>query len=66
MSFTAQNPAVIVLRKGDRVLIAMAEDPSPDDAHAYMDGLTGAFPGVEFILLGNVAGVMIQPGEKAP
>lgn len=66
MSFTPQSPAVVVLRKGDRVLIAMAEDPSDDDAHSYMSGLTRSFPGVEFVLLGNVAGMAIQPGEGAP
>lgn len=61
--FTAQSPAVVVLRKGDKVLIAMAEDPTPEDGHEYMKGLTGAFPGVEFVVLGNVAGLAILPGQ---
>lgn len=63
LPFTPQNPAVVVLRKGDRVLIAMAEDPSPDDAVEYMRGLSRSFPGVEFALLGNVAGLAILPGD---
>lgn len=59
---TPAQPAMIALRNGDRVLIAMAEDPTPDEAHAYMDGLHKAFPGVEFVVLGNVAGVAVMPG----
>lgn len=66
MSFEPTAPAVIVLRRGDRVLIALNEDPSEDDAHQYMTGLHAAFPGVEFVVLGGVAGVAIQPGDQRP
>lgn len=60
------EPAVVVLRRGDRVLLAMREDPDPEDAQVYLKALTDAFPGVEFVVLGNVAGVLIQPGDKRP
>lgn len=66
MTFTPNSPAVVVLRRGDRVLITMAEDPTPEDAQDYLRGLTSSFPGVDFVLLGNVAGVMVQPGDARP
>lgn len=66
MSFEPTTPAVIVLRRGDRVLVALNEEPTEEEAHDYMKGLCGAFPGVEFVVLGGVAGVAIQPGDKRP
>lgn len=60
---TPQSPAMIVLRRGDRVLITMAEDPTPDEAVEYMRGLHGAFPGCEFVVLGGVAAVAVLPAE---
>lgn len=61
MTFTPQAPAVVVLRKGDRVLIAMAEDPSEEEAQQYMSALAQSFPGVQFVVLGNTAGMAILP-----
>lgn len=60
------SPAVVVLRRGDRVLLAMHEEPTPEDAQEYMKGLCGAFPGVEFVILGGCAGLLVQPGDKSP
>ncbi len=54
---------MIVLRRGDRVLITMAEDPGPEDATEYLDYLTKSFPGVEFVVLGGVAAVAVLPVE---
>lgn len=54
------QPVFIVLKPGDRVLITMKDDPDPDDAQQYMATLNRRFPGVEFVLFGNVTGVMVQ------
>lgn len=60
---TAQSAAMIVLRRGDRVLVTMVEEPGEEDAAQYLDYLTRAFPGVEFVLLGGVAAVAVLPEE---
>lgn len=60
---SAQSAAMIVLRRGDRVLVTMVEDPEAEDAAQYLDFLTKSFPGVEFVLLGGVAAVAVLPGE---
>lgn len=60
------DPAIVVLRRGDKVLVALTEEPSQEDGLDYVKGLHEAFPGVEFVLMGGVAGLMIQPGEKKP
>lgn len=59
-------PSQIVLRRGDRVLVTLTEDPDTEDAQAYLEELHGSFPGVTFVLMGNVAGLLIQPGDKNP
>lgn len=61
-----QAPAVVVLRTGDRVLIALTEDPPVEDVHEYLVGLAGAFPGVQFVVMGGVAGMAILGGIKEP
>lgn len=63
---TSHSPAMVVLRRGDRVLLTLHEDPTPEEAQDYLAGLTGAFPGVEFVILGKVAGLAIQPGDASP
>lgn len=60
---TEQSAAMIVLRRGDRVLVTMVEEPGEQDAAQYLDFLTRSFPGVEFVLLGGVAAVAVLPGE---
>lgn len=59
-------PALVVLRRGDRVLIAMNEDPGHDDLVDWLQGLTDSFPGVQFVVLGGVAGMAVQPGDSVP
>lgn len=59
-------PSQIVLRRGDRVLVTLTEEPDDEDAQAYLGELHRSFPGVVFVLMGNVAGLLIQPGDKTP
>lgn len=57
------QPAMVVLRSGDHVLLAMHEDPAPDEAQAWVHSLHQAFRGVSFTLVGGVAGIAVQAGE---
>lgn len=59
-------PSQIVLRRGDRVLVTLTEEPDPEDAQDYLKQLHESFPGVVFVLAGNVSGLLIQPGDKNP
>lgn len=51
---------MVVLRPGDRVLVALAEDPSEAEAKAMANELRRAFPGVDFTVLGGVAGLAVE------
>jgi hypothetical protein len=51
---------MIVLRPGDKVLVALVEDPSPEDAHQLAASLRKSFPRVEFVLVGGIAGLAVQ------
>lgn len=57
-------PAVVVLRPGDRVLLAMTHDPEPDEAQAWMQALAQDFPGIKFTICGGVAGIAVQSGKE--
>jgi hypothetical protein len=54
------TPALIVLRPGDRVLLALVEDPTPEDAKTIAATLRGSFPGVDFTVIGGIAGLCVQ------
>lgn len=54
------SPAVVVLRPGDRVLLAMTHDPDPEEAQAWMQALSQDFPGIKFTVVGGVAGIAVQ------
>lgn len=54
------DPPMVVLRPGDRVLIAMSVDPDPDEAQSWAHTLHQAFPGVEFTFLGGVAALAVM------
>lgn len=60
------SPAVVVLRRGDKVLLALHYDPTPDEAQEQLRALTRVFPGVEFVILANCAGLLVQPGDRRP
>jgi hypothetical protein len=54
------QPPMIVLRPGDRVLLAVADEPSDDARKAMLAGLRDSFPGVEFVIATGIAGVLVQ------
>ncbi len=56
-------PAMIVMRPGDQVLVTLVEDPDEDVAQAMAHTLHQSFPGVEFVLMGGVAGVALLAGK---
>lgn len=57
------TPALVVLRPGDKVLVTLSEDPTPQDAHTVMATLRKAFPGVAFTLLSGVSALAIAAPE---
>lgn len=59
-------PAVVVLRPGDRVLLATVHDPDPDEAQTWMQALAQDFPGIKFTIVGGVAGIAVQSGKGEP
>jgi len=55
-------PAMLVLRPGDKVLVCLHDDPSPEEAQEWARQLHGAFKGVEFTIAGGVAGLAVLGG----
>lgn len=55
------QPALLVLRPGDRVLVALADEPSRDAGMRLIASLRQQFPGVDFTILGGVLGIGIEP-----
>lgn len=51
---------MVVLRPGDRVLLALIEEPAESDARDYAQALHDAFPGVEFVIAGGVSGMAVH------
>lgn len=60
------SPAVVVLRRGDKVLLALHYEPTPEEAQEQLGALTKTFPGVEFVMVGNCAGLLVQGGDRRP
>lgn len=54
------TPAMIVLRPGDKVLVALASEPTADEAAAMARTLRKSFPRVDFVIVGGVAGIAVQ------
>lgn len=61
-----QSPTMILLRPGDRVMVLLNEDPGEDEAIEYAEQLHDCFPGVQFVIVGGVTGVAVQPAEPTP
>lgn len=59
-------PAMVVLRPGDTVLLALHEDPPDELAQQWSHALHTSFRGVSFTIVGGVAGMAVKPGERAP
>ncbi|WP_075906287.1 hypothetical protein [Actinomadura sp. CNU-125] len=55
-------PPMVVLRPGDRVLVALTEDIPTEDVQAFTAQLRRSFPTVSFVVIGGIAGVAVQAG----
>lgn len=53
----------VVLRQGDRVLVAMEGEQTPEMMKFVVDGFAVRFPGVEFTFLHNVVNVVVYPAD---
>jgi hypothetical protein len=56
------SPPMVVLRPGDRVLIALTDDPPGEEITAFTAQLRRSFPTVSFTVIGGIAGVAVQAG----
>lgn len=56
------SPPMVVLRPGDRVLIALTEDASPEELQQFTAGLRRSFPTVSFTVIGGIASIAVQAG----
>ncbi|GGK61336.1 hypothetical protein Sme01_03030 [Sphaerisporangium melleum] len=56
----SEPPVLIVLRPGDKVLVALVEDPGEAEAKDLANTLQASFPGVSFTVAGGVAGICVQ------
>ncbi len=54
------GPALIVLRPGDKVLVALVDDPGEAEAKDLANSLRASFPGVSFTVAGGIAGICVQ------
>jgi hypothetical protein len=50
---------MVVLRPGDRVLIALAAEASPQEVTAMAAALRESFPGVEFTVMDGIQSIMV-------
>ena len=62
----APDLTAAVLKPGDRVLIAFAEQLDYREATEWASKLHGEFPGVRFSMLSNVAAVLLQRDAEDP
>ncbi|WP_329521162.1 hypothetical protein [Spirillospora sp. NBC_01491] len=56
------SPPMVVLRPGDRVLIALTEDAPPEELQEFTAQLRRSFPTVSFTVIGGIAGLGVQAG----
>jgi hypothetical protein len=54
-------PALLVLRPGDKVLVALAEDVDDSVCEGILRSLKASFPGVEFTVLSGVTALAVMP-----
>jgi hypothetical protein len=53
---------MVVLRPGDKVLIALTDDPPGEEITQFTAQLRRSFPTVSFTVIGGIAGVAVQAG----
>ena len=56
------DPPMVLLRPGDRVLVAFTDEPGATVTEHITSGLRRAFPGVDFTVLTGVSGMAVQSG----
>lgn len=56
------SPPVVVLRPGDQVLVALAEDLPAEEARQFTTELRRSFPTVSFTVVGGIAGLAVMAG----
>lgn len=56
------SPPMVVLRPGDKVLIALTDDPPGEEITEFTAQLRRSFPTVSFTVIGGIAGVAVQAG----
>lgn len=56
----ADQPAMICLRPGDRVLVSLADDPDPETLADIAAGLRRGFPGVDFTVISGIASLAVM------
>jgi hypothetical protein len=54
---------MVVLRPGDRVLIALTEDGTSEELQQFTGALRRSFPKVSFTVIGGIAGMAVQGGD---
>lgn len=57
------SPPMVLLRPGDRVLVAFTGEPGQDTTAHIASGLRASFPGVDFTVLTGVTSIVVQPGR---
>lgn len=50
---------MVVLRPGDRVLVALASETDPEQITAMAVALRESFPGVEFTVMDGIQSIMV-------
>ena len=58
------QPALIVLRPGDKVLVTFTDEPDQDACKQILADLRRAFRGCDFTILAGVSAVAVQPGDR--
>jgi hypothetical protein len=56
-------PPMVVLRPGDRVLVAFTDEPDQDTTNTIAGSLRRTFPGVDFTVLTGVASIAVASGR---
>lgn len=55
---------MLVLRRGDSVLVSLTEDLDAEATTEVADGLRSAFPGVDFVIATGIAQIMVAPPQE--
>lgn len=56
------TPPMVVLRPGDKVLIALQGESGPGDVAQISATLRDSFPGVEFVVMDGVRSICVSAG----